>query len=128
MHAAHAEVAELVLVGDPGDLGAVAHAAVAQLELEVDDVLERGALARAGAMADADQEAALLPAAHPLDLLIERRRGLRRVLRQADRQAVAAVGPEPLGLVEAQRRPGRVDQEVVARPSTRVPSAASAIT
>ena len=61
VHAAHAEVAELVLVRDPGDLGAVAHAAVSQLELEVDDVLERGALAGAGAVTDADQEAARSP-------------------------------------------------------------------
>ena len=113
VHAAHAEVTELVLVGDPGDLGAIAYAAMAQLELEVDDVLERGPLARAGPVTDADQKAALLPAPHPLDLLIERRRGLRCVLGQAHRQAVPAVGSEPLGLVEPQRRPGRVDQEVI---------------
>ena len=88
----------------------------AQLELEVDDVLERGALAGAGAVADADEEATPLAPAHPLDLLVERRRRLRRMLGQADGEAVAAVGAEPLGLVEAQRRPGRVDEEVVGHP------------
>ena len=119
VHAAHAEVAELVLVRDPGDLGFVAHAAVAQLELEVDDVLERRALAGAGAVADADQEAPALALAHPLDLLGQRRRGLRRVPREADREAVPAIGAEALGLVEAQRRPGRVDQEVVRHPGDR---------
>ena len=72
VHAAHAEVAELVLVRDPRDLGAVAHAAIAQLELEVDDVLEGRALARAGPVTDTDQEAPPLTSAHPLDLLGER--------------------------------------------------------
>ena len=119
MHAAHAEVAELVLVGDPDDLGPVAHLAGAQLELEVDDVLEGGALAGAGAVADTDEEAFALPAAHPVDQLVERRRGLRRVLRRADREAVAALRAEALGLVEAQLRAGRVDQEVVRDPPRR---------
>jgi hypothetical protein len=69
-------------------------------------------LARTGSVAHADEKATLLAPAHPLDLLVERRR-LRRVPRQADRQAVATVGSQSLGLVEAQRGTGRVDQEVV---------------
>ena len=112
MHAAHAEVTELVLVGDPGDLSPVAHLACAQLELEVDDVLEGGALAGAGAVSDADEEALALAATHPLDQLVERRRRLRGVVGCADGEAVA-VRAETLGLVEAQLRTGRVDQEVV---------------
>jgi hypothetical protein len=40
VHAAHAEVAQLVLVGDPDDLRLVAHLAGSQLEFEVGDVLE----------------------------------------------------------------------------------------
>jgi len=63
-------------------------------------------------VADADEEALALAAAHPLGRLVERRRPLRRVLGRADGEAVA-VSAEPLGLVEAQPRPGGVDQEVV---------------
>ncbi len=114
VHAAHPEVPELVLVGDPDDLCLVAHAAFAQLELEVDDVLERRSLARARAVADSDQECSPLPAAHPLDLLVEPRGGLRGMAGQADREAVARIGSQSGGLVEPQRRTGRVDQEVVA--------------
>ena len=77
-------------------------------------------------MTDTDQEPAPLASAHPLDLLGKRRRRRRRVTRQADRQAVTAVGAEPLGLIEAQRRPGRVHQEVVPD-LRRVPSAATTI-
>ena len=45
-----AEVTELVLVGQVDDLGEVAHAASAQLVLDVEGVLERSALAGAGAV------------------------------------------------------------------------------
>ena len=112
VHAAHAEVAELVLVGDPGDLRLVPDAAGAQLEFEIDDVLEGRALAGARSVADTDQEPLPLAAAHPLDGLVERGRSLERVLGGAYRQAVAARA-EPFGLVEAQPRSGGVDQEVV---------------
>ena len=84
----------------------------AEGELEVDDVLQGGALAGAGAVPNSDEEALPLAAAHPLDQLGESRRGLRGVLGGADRERVA-VGAEPFGLVEAQLRAGRVDQEVV---------------
>jgi hypothetical protein len=112
VHAAHAEVAQLVLVGDPDDLRLVAHLAGSQVEFEVDDVLERRSFAGAGAVADADEEALPLTAAHSLDRLVERGRGLEGVLDGADRQAVA-IWAETCGLVEAQPRPGGVDQEVV---------------
>ena len=71
VHAAHPEVTELILVRDPGDLRLVADAAVSQLEFEVDDVFERCSLARAGPVADADEELSLLAAAHPLHLFVQ---------------------------------------------------------
>jgi hypothetical protein len=64
-------------------------------------------------VANADQEAPPLALAHPLDLLGQGSRGLRRVRGEADRQAVAGVRAESLGLVESKCRAGRVDQEVV---------------
>ncbi len=63
-------------------------------------------------MTDADQKALALAATHPLDLLVERRRGLRGMLGGADGEAMT-VRAKAHGLVEAQAWAGRVDQEVV---------------
>ena len=112
LHAAHAEVAELVLVRDPDDLRLVPHLARPQLELEVHRVFERGSLTGAGAVADADQEALPLAAPHPLHRLVERGGGRDGVLGRAHGQAVV-LRAESLGLVEAEPWPGGVDQEVV---------------
>jgi hypothetical protein len=82
---AHAEVAEFVFVREPPDVGAVAHAARPQLELQVDDVLEGRALARAPAVPGADKEAQPLAPPHPLDGRVEVLRGLHGVGVGADR-------------------------------------------
>ena len=112
VHPAHAEVAELVLVGDPDDLRLVPHLAGPQLELQIDRILEGRALAGAGAVPDADQEALPLTAAHPCHRLIQSGGRGNGMLRGAYRQAVA-VRAESLGPVEPQPRAGGVDQIVV---------------
>ena len=112
LHAAHAEVAELVLVRDPDDLRLVPHLARPQLELQIHRVLERRSLTGAGAVADADQEALPLAAAHPLHRLVQRGGGRDGVLGRAHGQAVV-LRAESLGLVEAEPWPGGVDQEVI---------------
>ena len=112
-HAADAEVAELVLVGQVDDLGQVAHPGRAELVLDVEGVLECCSLAGAGAVAHADDQPLRLAGAEPVDDLVERGRGLDGVTGGADRPGVAVRSEAGCGL-EVELGAGRVDQVVVA--------------
>jgi hypothetical protein len=113
VHAAHAEVAEFVFVGDPLDVGPVAHAARPQFELEVDRIFEGRAFAGAGAVAGADEKALPFAAPHPLDAGIEGAGGLGGMRVGAHRETVAAWAKARRG-AEVQFRAGGIDEEVVA--------------
>src|SRR5688572_21635227 len=112
MHPAHAEVAELVLVRDPLDVCAIADASGPQFELEVDDVLERRAFARAATVSGTDQEALPLTAAHPLDGYLQCVRSLGGMGLGAYGETVTA-GPQTGSRAEIQLGTGGVDEEVV---------------
>ena len=119
--AAHTEIAELVFIGQVGDVGLVAHPAGPQFELEVHQVLEGRSLAGAGAMPRTDQEPLPVPLLHAGHRLVQGLRSLQRMRRRAYGQAVA-LGAEPRRGLEGQLGSGGIDQVVVrdAEPFPRV--------
>ena len=114
-HPADAEVAQLVLVAQVDDVGQVPQPAGAQFVLDVEGVLERGALAGAHPVPDPDDQGLPLPGAQLADHPVECPRRLHRVPGSAHRQRVP-VRSQPRGGGEVQLRPGGVDQVVVAQP------------
>jgi len=111
--AADAEVAELGLVGEVDDLRVVPDARLAQRVVEVEGVFERGALARARAVARADDEAHRPAALELLDGGGQLLGGLGGVRGGAHREGVAGVRAETLGGSEVELRAGGVDEVVV---------------
>ena len=80
---------------------------------DVERVLERGALAGAGAVPGADDQDLTLPGLQPGNGGVQLAGRLHRMVGGADRDGVAAVRAEPLGGLELQLGAGRVDEEVV---------------
>ena len=65
--AVHAEISELVFVGEVNDFGFVPHAVRAKFEFEIDHVFEGRSLARAHSVSRAHDEAFLFASFHSLD-------------------------------------------------------------
>ena len=111
--AAHAEVAQFVLVADPDEASPVADAGLAKDMFDVVDVFEGGALAGAGSVSRADDERPAFPLAQGLDGLLKLLVRFQGVRGCADRNGVAGVRPEAFGGAEVQLRAGGVDQIIV---------------
>ncbi len=110
---AHAEVAQLVLVGEEDHAGTISHAMAAQLMLDIEDILEGRALAGAGAVPHADDQRLVFPALHAVDARAESAGCLDGVVGGADGPAVASVRPESGCRSEVELRTGGIDQVVV---------------
>ncbi len=113
MDAAHPEVAELVLVADPNEPRLVADTRLAQRMVDVVDVFEGRPLAGTHAMPGADDKGPGRAGLHLRDHFLQMFVGLLRMVRGADREAIATVRPEARGRTEVQLGAGRVDQIVV---------------
>ena len=111
--AAHAEVAQRLLVGEPEQVGLVADPATHQVLVDVGDVLERGALTGGAGMAGADHEAAPLTLLEARDLFEIGVARLDRMRRRTDGLAVARVRPQPGCAPEVELGPGGDDEVVV---------------
>ena len=109
---AHAEIAELVLVGQVHDVGQVAHPGLAYLVLDVEGVLEGGALARACPVAHAHDQGLLLALLHLGDRCLECGGCLDSVARGAHGLRVA-VRTQAWRGPEVELGSGGVDQVVV---------------
>ena len=107
-----AEVAELVLVGEVDDLGVGPNTARPELVFDVEGVLERGAFARARAVADTDHEGLLLAGLELGDDLFELACCFLGMAIRADRHRVP-VRSESGGRGEVELGPRRVDEVVV---------------
>lgn len=114
-HAAHAEVAQRGFVGEVDHPGQVADAGFAQFVVDVEDVLEGRPLTGAGAVPHADHEGLRGAGLEHLDHLAQPVVGLDGMIGGAHALGEPARA-HPLGGLEPQPRPGRVDQVVVAQP------------
>jgi hypothetical protein len=113
MHAAHAEVAQLVFVADPDDARHVAHAGLAQNMIHVVDIFERGALAGAHAVARADDDGFAFAGFQGVDDVLEFCIGFQRVTCGAHGYRMAVFRTQPGGRAKIQFRPGGIHQVIV---------------
>jgi len=112
LHPSHAEVAQLVLVGEAGQLDLVAHPRRTQLVVHVEGVLKRGTLARAGPVAHADDDPLGLAGLAGFSDLAQL--GVRRVRGGAHGHVVSGVQAKTRGRAVVQFGARRVDDVVVA--------------
>ena len=110
--AIHAEVAQLIFIGQENDLGFVPYAMLPQFEFQVHHILERCSLARTHAVAGSDHKAAAFSLFHSIDQREERFGRFYSVIRRADRYGVFA-RPQPFRSSKVQFGTSRIDQIVI---------------
>ena len=113
-HPVDPEVAELGLVGQVDQPRPVPNPGLAQFVIDVEDVLERGALAGTGPVTHPDHQGLLFAGGEPLDDVPQPGRRLEGVVSGADGDGVT-VGAEARRGLEPKAWAGGVDEVVVAQ-------------